>query len=306
MHFLIYGAGAVGAYFGALLMRGGAAVTFVARGGNLDALRTRGLTVRLPNETWHLPTLSAVDDPRAAPRADVVLIGVKSHDTPAAAAALQPILHPDAILLSLQNGVENESVLAQALGLPPLLVALTFIGVELTAPGEVTYTARGEIIFGEPDGQITPRAERLAAALTAAAVPHKLRRDIQVMAWEKLAWNTAFNAVTTLTQTSVAAALSNPHSRELIIRAIEEVDTVAVAQGIPVRRHRIGTVLADSLSGLPDFPTSMLQDLRRGRRLEYDAITGAVLRAAERVGVAVPLNRTLYALLARLDPGVVE
>ena len=301
MHFLIYGAGAVGAYFGALLLRGGARVTFVARGDNLTALRERGLTVRLPHETWQLASVAAVGDPASAPAADVVLVGVKSYDTRAAAAAIRPTLRPDTLVLSLQNGIENEAVLAEALGLPPLLVALTFIGVELTAPAEVTYTARGELIFGEPDGQVSPRAERLATALADAHVPHQLRRDIQVMAWEKLAWNTGFNAVTTLTQTSVAAALADPHSRELVVRAMEEVDAVAVARAIPVRRHRIAAVLADSRRGLPDFPTSMLQDLRRGRRLEYDAITGAVLRAAERVGVAVPINRTLYSLLARLD-----
>ena len=302
MHFLIYGTGAVGGYFGALLLRGGAAVTFVARGTTLATLRNRGLTVKLPQETLHFPTVRAVEDPSDAPPADVVLIGVKSYDTLIAAAAIRPIVQPDTIVLSLQNGVENEAILAQALGLPPLLIALTFIGVEMTAPAEVTYTARGEIVFGEPDGQNSARASRLANALQAAAVPYLLRSDIQVMAWEKLAWNASFNGVTTLTKTTVRGALDHPDSRALVMRAMEEVDAVAVAQGIPVRRHRIAAVLADSLQGLPDFSTSMLQDLKRGRRLEYDAINGAVVRAAARVGVGVPVNRMLCGLLARLDP----
>jgi 2-dehydropantoate 2-reductase len=84
---------------------------------------------------------------------------------------------------------------------------------------------------------------------------------------------------------------------------MEEVDAVAVATGIPVRRRRTQTVLDDSLSGLPDFPTSMLQDRRRGRRLEQDAINGAVVRAARRAGVGAPVNAMLLALLERLDPG---
>ena len=94
-----------------------------------------------------------------------------------------------------------------------------------------------------------------------------------------------------------------PATRDLIVTAMDEVDAVATALGVPVRRWRTARVLTDSLAALPDFQTSMLQDLVRGRRLEYDAISGAVVRAAERAGVAVAVNRTLLALLARLDPG---
>lgn len=301
MHFLLYGAGAVGGYFGALLARGGADVTLVARGENLAALRARGLTVKLPHETIHIDPVRAVATPADAPPADVVLIGVKSYDTIGAADAIRAVLRPDTIVLSLQNGVENEGVLATALGLPPLMVALTFIGVELTAPAEVTYTARGEIIFGETDGVESARARRLADAFTAARVPHQWRRDIAVMAWEKLAWNAGFNGVTALTGTTVRQALDHPDSRELIVRGMEEVDAVAIALGVPVRRRRLAAVLADSLEGLPEFATSMLQDRRRGRRLEYDAIHGAVVRAAERAGVAVPVTRMTARLLAALD-----
>lgn len=306
MHVLVYGAGAVGGYFGALLARGGADVTFVARGANLEALRAGGLTVAFPTETLRVAPVRAVADPADAPRADVVLVCVKSYDTPAAAAALRPAVGTEPIIVSLQNGIENEEVLARTLGLPPLLVALTRIGVELTAPAQVAYSGRGEIVFGEPTGEESPRARRLAETLAAAGVPHQLRRDILVHAWEKLAWNAAFNAVTTLTDVTVAEATTHAATRDLIVRTMIEVDAVAVASGVPVRRGRIDAVLADSVSGLADFPTSMLQDRRRGRRLEYDAINGAVVRAADRVGVSVPLNRVLVALLARLDPAAAQ
>ena len=306
MHVLVYGAGAVGGYFGALLARGGADVTFVARGANLDALRASGLTVAFPSETLRITPVRAVVDPPDAPPADVVLVCVKSYDTPGAAAALRSVVGADTIIVSLQNGIENEDVIARTLGVPPLLVALTRIGVELTAPAHVSYSGRGEIVFGEPGGEESPRARRFADVLTTAGVPHQLRRDVLVHAWEKLAWNAAFNGVTTLTDVTVADATAHAATRDLIVRTMVEVDAVATATGVPVRRGRLDTVLADSVSGLTDFPTSMLQDRRRGRRLEYDAINGAVVRAADRVGVAVPLNRTLVALLARLDPGAAQ
>jgi 2-dehydropantoate 2-reductase len=304
MHVLVHGTGAVGGYFGALLAQGGHDVTFVARGANLAALRADGLRVLRgePSRTIHVHPLRAVEHPREAPPADLVLVCVKSYDTAAASDALRPVVGPDTIVLSIQNGIENETILAERLGLPPLMIGLTRIGVELTAPATVLYSGRGEILFGEPDGTETPRARRLADAFAAAEVPHQLRRDILVVAWEKLAWNAGFNAVTTLTDATVREVLELPATCDLVVRAMEEVDAVATAQGVPVRRRRTQTVLADSLGGLPDFPTSMLQDRRRHRRLEHDAITGAVVRAAARVGVPVPVNQTLLALLERLDP----
>jgi 2-dehydropantoate 2-reductase len=298
---LVHGAGAVGGYFGALLARGGHDVTFVARGENLAALRTHGITVDLGTETLRVAPVQAVLDPAAAPAPEVVLVCVKSYDTRAAAAALRPVVGRDTIVLSLQNGVENEEVLARELGIPPPMVALTRIGVELVAPATIRYSGRGTIVFGEPDGTETPRARRVADALGAAGVPHQLRPDILVAAWEKLAWNAGFNAVTTLTRATVGEALAHPATRDLVVTAMEEVDAVAVAAGIPVRRTRTSRVLDDSASGLPDFNTSMLQDLLRGRRLEHDALNGAVVRAAARAGVPVPVNRVLLALLARLD-----
>jgi 2-dehydropantoate 2-reductase len=305
MRVLVHGTGAVGGYFGALLARGGHDVAFVARGANLAALRADGLRVLLvpTNETLHLRPVEAVEHPGDAAPADLVVVCVKSYDTPAAAEALRPAVGAGTIVLSLQNGVENEGILAERLGLKPLLVGLTRIGVELTAPGVVRYSGRGEILFGEPDGSESPRARRLADAFAAAGIPHQLRRDVLVTAWEKLGWNAGFNAVSTLADATVREVLALPACRDVVVRAMEEVDAVAVALGIAVRRRRTQAVLDDSLDGLPDFPTSMLQDRRRGRRLEHDAINGAVVRAGARAGVPVPVNRILLALLERLDPG---
>ena len=303
MRILVHGAGAVGGYFGALLARGGHEVWLVARGENLAALRARGLTVDMGSETLHLASVHAVPAPAEAPRPELVLVCVKSYDTEAAAGALRPVVDPGTILLSLQNGIENEDVLAPSLGLPPLMVALTRIGVELVGPATIHYSGRGTILFGEADGSPSARAQRVAEAFDTAGVPHQLRRDILVAAWEKLAWNAGFNAVTALTRATVAEVLASAGTRDLVVTAMEEVDAVAVAAGIPVRRARTQAVLEDSRSGLPDFQTSMLQDVLRGRRLEHDAINGAVVRAAARSGIAVPVNRALLALLARLDPG---
>lgn len=300
---LVAGAGAVGCYFGALLARAGHEVTFLARGTGLEALRRTGLTVLREADPVRLPTVRAIADPTAAPRPDLILVCVKSYDTRTIAERLRPVVGPDTIVLSLQNGIENEDLLAEVLGLPPLLVGLTRIGVAMEAPGVVRFLGRGEIDVGETDGQRSPRAQRVAEAFAAAGVPCAILPDIRIAAWEKLAWNAGFNAVTTLADATVGEVLERPGSRALVRRAMEETDATAVAAGIPVRRHRVGTVLEESGRDMPGFATSMLQDRRRGRRLEHDALNGAVLRRAAALGVPVPLNAVLYALLDRLDAG---
>lgn len=300
---LIAGVGAVGGYYGALLARAGHDVVFLARGATLEALRREGLTVRQDDGSVHLGSVVAVDDPGAAPRPEAVLVCVKSYDTRAIAERLRTVVGPDTIVLSLQNGIDNEAVLAEVLGLPPLLVGLTRIGVELEAPGVVRYVGRGEIDLGEPDGRASPRAQRLAEAFTSAGIRCRIHPTITVAAWEKLAWNAGFNAVTTLTDATVGEVLAQPASRALVRRAMEETDATASAAGIAVRRRRIETVLAESAREMASFATSMLQDRRRGRRLEHDALNGAVVRAAARVGIAAPVNTVLHGLLVRLDPG---
>ncbi len=300
MRFVVVGAGAVGGYYGALLQRGGHAVTFVARGATLEALRARGLRIERPEGPIALASVEATDRLDGRPAADAALVCVKPHDTAAAAAALRPVVRPDTILVSLQNGVENEAILADALGLSPLLVAFTQIGVAVRAPGVVEYSGRGEIYVGEPDGRESARLAAFHAACEQADIRCRVRADILVGLWQKLAWNAGFNAVTTLADATVGEAVDDPALAALVTDAMAEVDAVATALGIPVRRERLRDVLDESRRGLRDFATSMLQDRRRGSRLEVDGITGAVLRAAASTGVPVPTNRTLHALLAGL------
>jgi 2-dehydropantoate 2-reductase len=170
MHVLVYGTGAVGGYFGARLATGGHDVTLVARGANLAALRADGLRVHLAptNETLHVHPIRAVERPADAPPADLVLVCVKSYDTIAAADALRPVVRPDTMALSLQNGVENETIIAERLGLPPLMVGLTRIGVELTAPGTVSTAAAARSSSGSRTG---PRARARAGSPTRSPRP---------------------------------------------------------------------------------------------------------------------------------------
>jgi 2-dehydropantoate 2-reductase len=243
----------------------------------------------------------ATDSAAGAAPVDLVLITAKSYDTAAIAAAIAPLVRPDTVVLSLQNGVENESLLASILELPPLLGAMTHIGAELIAPGVVRHVAEGTIFFGELTGHESARARALEALFTAAGIRHRLSHDMLLMLWDKLAWNAAHNAVTALTRTTAGEAARVPETAAVIRDAMLEVVAVARAQGIGLDPARVDPTIAFSRERLGDLRTSMLQDLERGRRLEYDALNGAVVRFGAVVGVPTPVNRTLYGLLAALD-----
>jgi 2-dehydropantoate 2-reductase len=272
----------------------------VARGAHGAAIGADGLRVRYPDgrETRH--QIAVCEDPRASGVADLVLVAVKSYDTERAAELLAPCAGRDTIVLSLQNGPENEEVIARVAGLAPLLLAVTYIGSEIAAPGVIAYSGAARIVFGEPDGTTSDRTARLASWFTDAGIEHKVSTRVQQVVWDKLAWNAAFNALTTITRRTVREALDDPHGHALIRDTMRETLDVAHALGIAVP-DRIDAAIENSRRVLPDFRTSMLQDFERGKRLEWDALNGAVSRAGARAGIATPLNTTLARLLATLD-----
>lgn len=303
MRILIAGTGGVGGYFGALLARAGHDVVFFARGRNLAALRERGLTVESVDGDVHLPHVTATDALAGGAPVGLALVTVKSYDTAAVAAAIAPVVGAETIVLSLQNGVENESLLASVLGLPPLLGAMTQIGAELVAPGVMRHVAEGTIFFGETTGHASARTRALGELFTAAGIRHHVSANILLGLWDKLSWNAAFNAVTALTRLTSGDAARFPATARLLRATILEVIAVARAQGLLLDPARVDGTIAHAAEHLGALRTSMHQDVERGRKLEYDAITGAVVRVGAAIGVPTPVNATLLALLAAVDPG---
>ncbi|MGE0680550.1 MAG: ketopantoate reductase family protein [Candidatus Binatia bacterium] len=302
MKVLVMGAGAVGCFYGGKLAHAGHDVIFIARGENLAMLQTSGLTIKSVHGDLQLAQVTATDRLDEVGICDLVLICVKSYDTKKAAELIQPAVGPSTLILSLQNGVENEDILTRALGAIQVLGGMVYIGAELTAPGTVLHSFSGRLVFGERHGKRTTRAEQLEKSFLAASIQAELSTDITTTLWDKLMWNAAFNAVATLTRSTVGEVLTTPHTRALIRETMREVIAVARAQGLPLATSRADEHIESSQSPtMAVFPTSMAQDLRQRKRLEYDALNGAVVRFGERFQVSTPLNKTFCALLAQLD-----
>jgi len=300
MKILVMGAGAIGAYFGVRLQEAGEEVVFCARGRNLQALKEHGLEVQSPRGDYH-GGVRATDTPREFAPYDLVLFCVKAYDTDAAAKSLAGCLAAGGAILTLQNGVESEARLAEYFGREAIMAGCARAGVELVAPGKILHVTTGVIEYGELDGGETPRALKIAAAFERAGIYGELVADIFSFRWSKLLWNAAFNTVTTLTRRTVGEVLDDADGAALIRTLMNETLAVAQAEGAKLGPDRIEMLLEHSRKNLRALKTSTRQDYDRGTRLEYDALSGGVVRAAHRLRVAVPAMETVHALLKLLD-----
>jgi 2-dehydropantoate 2-reductase len=302
MKILVMGAGAVGAFFGAKLQQAGEDVVLCVRGENLRAMRERGLEVKSYKGDFKLP-VKATDRPADFAPYDLVLFAVKSYDTEPSAQQLVDCLAPDGIIMTIQNGVENEELLCRYFPRTAVMGGNSRVGADLIAPGVVQHTALGIIEFGELDGSESPRAQRLAEVFRRAGIFGELTTDLKTLRWYKLMGNNSTNTVCALSRSALGPAFKDPDGYALVRTLMEETVKVGCAEGAKMDVARIEPYLQMVLKSLnvDAIKPSTLQDLEKGKRLEYDAISGAVVRAARRHGIKVPATETVNTLLKLLD-----
>jgi 2-dehydropantoate 2-reductase len=311
MRVAVVGAGGVGGMLGALLARAGKDVTFVARGANLRALRADGLTLKTLTEGDVHLKVRATDDPREIGPVDLVLFCVKTYDVVAAAHHAVPLVGAGTLILPPQNGVEAADQIAAVLGKGPVLGCAAVAGGTLVAPGVVAQKVRRQHIkFGELDGGASRRTDDLRDflrdGLLRGGIETEVSQDMRREIWEKLMLTCVTLGLVSLTRLPVSALFSCPPTAALARGLMEEAAAVARAKGVSVAEIR-GEELFDWLRKLaeanPAARGSMYFDLIEGRRLELDAINGAVSRMGKELGVATPLNTAVYAGLAPYADG---
>jgi len=297
MKVAVYGAGGVGGYFGARLAEGGSEVHLIARGAHLDALRQRGLQVESVKGELRL-RLPATDDPREIGASDVVLFCVKSTDTESAARGLAPLLKEDTAVVTLQNGVDNESILSKAI--PPVHVVggVAYILATLSAPGVVSHQGElARIVFGELDGRRSARLGRLLDACRSAGIDAELSVNIRTELWRKLAVICATAGMTAAVRLPLGDIRRSSAALDMYRRIVEEVMAVAQAEGISMAQDTVSRVMA-LVPRLPgEWYSSLHYDMTRGKPMEIEALHGAVVRSARRAGIEVPMNEAVYAIL---------
>jgi 2-dehydropantoate 2-reductase len=298
MRIAILGAGGVGGYYGALLAQSGHDVTFVARGDHLQAIQHHGLRVDSVHGAMLIQPARATDDPTAIGEVDLVLVAVKAYDLDTAAKKAHPLVGRETVVLPLLNRLDAADRLAEALGRSHVLVGLTHTSSSIASPGVIHQVSPiRRITLGEMDGRITPRAKCVADVLAQAGVDAVLSPSIQIPLWEKFVFIAAISGVCCLARRPMGPVLSAPETRQLYIDALSEVEAVGRAQGISLPGDLVENTLALSEGFSPQTKPSLLAALEAGQRLELEALNGTVVRLGQRLGIATPVHRVIYAAL---------
>jgi 2-dehydropantoate 2-reductase len=300
MRVLIMGAGAVGSYYGARLAQAGHEVAFVARGAHAEAMRQRGLTIRVGDDAAVLAPVTVLDAPAAAGGApDLALLTVKGYDAEAAIAALQPAVGPGTTVLTLLNGVDAADQLAAAFGPERVLAGTTTINVALVEPGVILE--RGvpiRTIIAELSGALTPRLETIAAALAAIPGEAVVSDDPRVTLWRKFVLLAPHGTITAATGLPVGPIRETPEGAALYRQLIHEAVAVGRASGAALPAEIADATIDFVMNSLPPTAVSSLAaDFERRRRVELEQITGAIVRRGRTFGVPTPGFEPLYAVL---------
>lgn len=294
----VIGAGALGLYYGALLQRAGHEVAFLLR-RDYDAIIRDGLHVTSPKGDFHLERVAGFRDPRQIGRVDLVLVGLKTFANNRLIDLVNPLVGAQTAVLTLQNGLGNEELLAAAFGAERILGGIAFLCANRGAAGSVHHLDQGRIRLGEYQGGLSARAETIAALLRKADIPCEAVADLAKARWEKLVWNIPFNGLCALTGLTTDRLLASPQLRAQIQSMMTEVVAAGNAQGLssPIATDFPERMLAVT-AGMGAYRPSMMIDRQEGRLMELGAIYEIPLRRAAAKGAPMERVSLLSALLA--------
>ncbi|MGB7844735.1 MAG: 2-dehydropantoate 2-reductase [Candidatus Acidiferrum sp.] len=297
----VVGAGAVGGFFGGMLALAGVPVVLIGRSSFVVAVQRSGLFL----DSIHFQKTAhpqASTELTAAANADIVLFCVKTTDTASVSKQLAAILAPQAVVVSLQNGVNNAEDIRAASGIVAL-PAVVYVAASMPAPGRVKHLGRGDLVLGPKN----EKTEKIANLFTSANVPCRISENIEGELWTKLIWNCALNAVSALGRVTYGEIIASGDAKQLIEALVHETLHVARAKGVhppgleDPRAAIAGSFkIAEQMSGTR---SSTAQDLARGKRTEIDSLNGHVVRVGAQLGVPTPVNHALYTLVKLYEAG---
>ncbi|MFV0674769.1 ketopantoate reductase family protein [Variovorax sp. tm] len=295
MKIAVMGAGAVGCYYGAMLARAGHEVVLIGRPSHVEAVDARGLRLETKAFDEHV-RVAASTEASAVQGADLVLFCVKSTDTESAAGQIRPHLAPGALVLTLQNGVDNDQRVRSVL--PPsseVAAAVVYVATEMAGPGHVKHHGRGELVIAP-----SARSEEVARQLEAAGVPTQISPNVRGSLWAKLILNCAYNALSAVTQLPYGVLVKGTGVADVIRDVVAECLAVAKAEGVDVVGDTDAAVRAIAQT-MPSQYSSTAQDLARAKPTEIDHLNGLIVRRGEALGVPTPVNRVLFVMVKLLE-----
>jgi len=297
---MVMGAGGVGGYFGGRVsQKNGYELSLVARGEHLRQIQKHGLRVDSIDGNFVIKA-AASDDPASLPKPDLILFTVKSYDTEGAIELIRPVVGADTQILPLQNGIENIPRLVDAFGDQRVIRGICRVGAKISEPGKVSHTSRGSIIVGEAGGQRSSRVETICNAFSGAGLDCRISDHIRREIWRKFSWNSIFNMLTAAENVTTDKLFDGEKPTKRVRRLAEEFLKIADAENAGLESRDLERTISKTRD-LGAFITSTLYDRRRGKTLEYDAFTGALLRLAEKHSLELPEYEKLHDELKRIN-----
>ncbi|MGI9658988.1 MAG: ketopantoate reductase family protein [Gaiellaceae bacterium] len=294
----VYGAGALGAYFGGKLAQAGVDVHLIARGAQLDALRAGPLRVRSTQGDFET-SIAATSETKSVGPCDAVILCVKAYHVNEIAPTLAPLMGEDTAVVPVQNGVAHLEPLCDAVGAEHVLGGAAFVFATVTEPGLVVHSAGpGSIVFGELDGRLSERAQRLDATLSNAGIETELVENIRERMWAKFAYICAHAGMTAAGRSPIGAIRASQPAWEMFRQLLDEIIELAQAEGVELAAGVADRLIEFANSLAPDSTSSMYNDLVSGRQTELEALHGFAVERAHRHGLSLPANEAVYALLA--------
>ncbi len=293
MKIAVMGAGAVGCFYGGMLARAGHGVVLIGRPQHVAAVRRDGLFLDTQTFKAHVP-LQASSEASGLKGAALVLCCVKSTDTGSAAVAMAPHLAPDAIVLSLQNGVDNAERLQESLG-REVFPAVVYVATEMAGPGHVRHHGRGDLVIGP-----SAASAELAKLFVDAGVPVQISGNVMGELWAKLILNCAYNALSAITQLPYGRLVQGEGVEEVMRDVVQECLAVAQGEGVSVPGN-IWEAVQHIARTMPAQFSSTAQDLARQKRSEIDHLNGYVLKKGQALAIPTPVNRALHAIVKLLE-----
>lgn len=296
----IAGAGAVGCIYGAKLAQAGHDVLFLARGDHLEAMKKSGLQMHT-DEGSYVVSGKFTGDIKSFSEVDLILFTVKSHDTMEMAKNLQAIVKGDALIMTLQNGVDNEEKLVEFFGEKRVLSAATYVQGRIASPGVAELRGSTKMVIGSLHESIDAKAKELVDLFKKADMSVSYTDKIMEQKWQKFLWNITFNPLTALMKVRVGELLHNKHLYKVAEDVLLETLKVAQALDIDLDEQRMHQEVFGSNEGAEQHQTSMLQDRLRGRQMEVESLSGYIVRKGKELGIETPVNETLYHLLTAIN-----
>ncbi len=298
----IVGSGGIGGYFGGVLAKSGADVIFLARGENYQALKNNGLKIKSVVGDFEVKPVQVVESIAEIENPDLIIFSVKTYDTESVARGLTPVINPNTVILTFQNGVDNDIQIKKAIKDAQVYPGVAYIITAKTKPGIIEQTGGlRKLVFGDREKPDNPKLKEIEKIMVDAGIDAKDSDDITRDIWEKFMFICPFAGMTALHRKTIGEILANPETEKQYEDCLKEAISVAKVEGVNISENAFEEVMTTSRNTAPASKSSLLLDIENGRKNEIETLNGTLVRLAKEFNINVPINELIYKVIKNGD-----